>query len=141
MDAMTSEITLSVIRVASGVFFAASGWNKIMRPDRHATIAKTMRDDHVPFPQVMEWFVPTHELLCGLMLSVGLFSTFNALVLGFICLMACKAEAQARVDAYKPINGLDRVDDYLYLPEVLYGLLLCVTIFVGHGIFAIDTLI
>lgn len=135
------DIVLSATRVATGTFFALSGFNKLFNASRHIVIAETMVRDKVPLPKVMAWFVPGNELLFGTWLALGLFSAMSASILAVIMIVACCCEAKARVNEYKPINTMDRIDDYLYLPEVLYVLLLSVPIFVGHGKIALDTLL
>ena len=42
------------------------------------------------------------------------------------------------MENYHPINVGDRVADYLYLPEVLYLVLLAVTVLAGTGQFSLD---
>lgn len=135
------DVALATVRVGTGLFFALSGWNKLTNKGRHEAITETLRNDHVPFVGFMRWWVPGWELLGGSMLLVGFLTAFAAGVLMIICLVACNAEAKMRVDAYKPINGGDRVADYLYLPEVLYVLLLSVNLLAGTGIYSIDHLI
>jgi putative oxidoreductase len=107
-----------------GLFFALSGWNKLTNKGRHLTFVKTLAADHIPMVKVMQWWVPGWELIAGAMLTLGAFSAFAAVMLLIICLVACLDEAKPRVEAFKPINGLDRVDDYLYLQEVLYSIVL-----------------
>lgn len=135
------DIALSAVRLAAGIFFAASGWNKLTNPARHATITATLKADNVPFVGFMQWWVPVWEFIAGILLALGLLSAFAATVLTIICVVACCCEARKRVASYEPINAIDRVDDYLYLPEVLYIALLVTTIFVGHGKYALDTIL
>lgn len=112
------------LHISMGVFFAASGWNKLTNASRHAGLRKTFEEDHVPLPHFNEWWVPAWEFTAGMNLVVGIFPAFFAAILLIICLVACKAEARKRVAAYQPINGADTVADYLYLPEVLYSIML-----------------
>lgn len=136
----TPDIALTSVRVLTGTFFAASGWNKLTNAGRHSTILQTMIQDKVPFPRVMQWWVPGNEFVMGTLLFLGLFSAFSATVLAIICIVACSCEARSRVAAYKPINTVDTIDDWLYLPEVLYIAMLSIPVFVGHGALAIDNL-
>jgi putative oxidoreductase len=132
------DAALMVVRVGTGLFFALSGFNKLFNKERHAALVQTFYKDRVPLIPVMQWWVPIWEFIGGLLLIVGLFSAFAAFVLLIICCVACYCEAKERVDAYKPINGGDRVADYLYLPEVLYILLLLVNILAGTGTYSLD---
>ena len=58
-----------------------------------------------------------------------------------ICIVACMAEASGKVEAFKPIDEADRIDDWLYLPEVLYALMLFAVICAGPGGYSIDRLL
>lgn len=122
------EVAHHVLHISMGVFFAASGWNKLTNASRHASIRRTMEEDHVPLPHFNEWWVPGWELGAGLALIAGFIPAFAAAVLLIICLVACKAEATRRVAAYKPINRADTIADYLYLPEVLYSIMLALIV-------------
>jgi hypothetical protein len=42
---------------------------------------------------------------------------------------------------YKPIDEADRIDDWLYLPEVLYVFMLIVVISAGAGPYSFDAVI
>jgi hypothetical protein len=42
---------------------------------------------------------------------------------------------------YKPIDEADRIDDWLYLPEVLYAFMLIVVISAGAGPYSFDAVI
>jgi putative oxidoreductase len=136
----TPEYGLTAMRVAAGTFFAFSGWNKLTNKARHATIAKTMRDDKIPAPQLMEWFVPSNEFLAGTALAIGLLSSLSAGILAAICFVAMCCEGKSRVASYAPINVLDRVDDWLYLPEIVYLVMLLSVVCGGGGPLSIDNL-
>jgi hypothetical protein len=42
---------------------------------------------------------------------------------------------------YKPIDEADRIDDWLYLPEVLYAFMLIMVVSAGAGPYSLDALI
>lgn len=135
------DAALAIVRVAIGGFFAISGYNKLFHPDRHRSLLSNLTKNHIPCLALMQWWVPGWEFVGGLMLAVGLMSAFAAGVLMIICLVACACESSAKVAAYQPINTGDVVADYLYLPEVLYTVLLMVTILAGHGKYSLDALL
>ena len=58
-----------------------------------------------------------------------------------ICVVACVCEASQRVQAFSPINRFDALDDFLYLPEVLYVIMLAVNILAGAGGYSVDALL
>lgn len=115
-----ANVGSAAIHASMGVFFAISGWHKLTNKDRHAGIVATFKADHIPAVGFMQWWVPGWEFAGGMGLLLGILPAFCAAVLAVICFVASCAEAPARVAAYKPIDGLDKVDDYLYLPEVVY---------------------
>ena len=42
---------------------------------------------------------------------------------------------------YKPIDEADRIDDWLYLPEMLYAFMLIMVVSVGAWPYSLDALI
>lgn len=114
----------ALLHASMGVFFAASGWNKLTNGERHRTLVETFKADHVPFIRFNQWWVPSWEFLGGGMLMFGLWPAFAAGVLFIICVVATLCEGPRRVRDFGPINAADRAADWLYLPEVLYGLML-----------------
>jgi putative oxidoreductase len=135
------DLALALIRVAVGAFFAISGFHKLFNKERHARLVQTLASDKVPFVKFNQWWVPAWEFTAGVTLAVGLLTAFSAGVLAVICLVACLCEAKERVAAYHPIDAADTLDDYLYLPEVLYLLMLGVTLLAGTGKYSIDALL
>lgn len=129
---------LTLIRASVGTFFAISGYHKLFNAERHAKLTNTLKNDNVPFLPFMQWWVPGWEFVAGVSLTVGLLSAFSAVVLTIICIVACCCESKARVAAYHPIDLADTLDDWFYLPEVLYLVMLAVTIFSGPGKYSLD---
>jgi putative oxidoreductase len=119
-----------LLQVMTGLFFACSGVNKLFNKGRHATIVETLTADKVPFVKFNQWWVPGNEFVGGLMLMLNILPVFFACVLSILLCVACKAEAWKRVRGYSPINRVDTVDDFLYLPEIIY-LLILVSIIIG----------
>lgn len=135
------EIAITLLRIAMGVFFVFSGYHKLFNAARHQTIVNTMVADHVPLPFFNCWFVPMVEFLGGTALVLGLLTPLAALGLFCVCTVATLADGLKRVTGWKPIDRADYVDDVLYLPEVLYALILLAIIFLGAGPFSVDALI
>jgi hypothetical protein len=46
-----------------------------------------------------------------------------------------------RIEAFKPIDRADRIDDWLYLPETLYAFMLIMIISAGAGPYSLDAAI
>lgn len=114
----------TALRVGTGLFFACSGYNKLFNHARHAALVKTLEEDKVPERKFMQWWVPGWELSGGTMLATGMLPRLGALALLVIMLVALFSEGKKRVQAYAPINAADRVCDWLYLPELIYALVL-----------------
>lgn len=129
---------LALVRIAIGGFFAISGFNKLFVPHRHAALRSNLEKNNIPCVPLMEWWVPGWEFVAGIMLVLGMMSAFAASVLIVICIVACWCEAKEKVERYAPINSGDRIADYLYLPEVLYIILLSVTVLAGTGKYSMD---
>jgi putative oxidoreductase len=136
---VAQDAALAVVRISVGGFFAISGFNKLFVPKRHAALVGNLTKNRLPKPDLLSWWVAGWEFLAGSMLALGLFSAFAAGVLMIICLVACHAEAAEKVAKYGPINFGDKIADYLYLPEVLYVVLLAVNIIAGTGAYSLDS--
>lgn len=113
-----------VLQAGTGTFFALSGVNKLTNAGRHATLVAELQRDNVPCVSFMQWWVPGWELVAGGMLALNVFHAFAAGVLLILMAVALFCTAKRTVASYAPINAADTVDDYLYLPETLYALML-----------------
>lgn len=133
-------LAMTLLRVAAGGFFACSGANKLFNKARHKELVETLKKDNIPLLHFNEWWVPGNEFVGGLMVVAGVATSLFALVLLVICLVACKVEGRQRVGAYKPINRVDQVADWLYLPEVLYGVVLAALVVGGGGAWQLSNL-
>ena len=125
---MSSLLAILVMRVATGTFFALSGYNKLTNKERHASLVSTLKADHIPAIGIMQWWVPAWEFLGGYSLAVGFLPQFAAGVLAIIMIVALITDGPARVKGYQPINKADWLDDWLYLPELTYLIMLVMLI-------------
>lgn len=131
----------TALRFGVGTFFAISGYHKLTNKARHATFVATLKSCGVPHIRVMQWFVPSVELTGGLGVAFGALAPLAALGLLAIMGVALLTDCRRRVNAYKPIDGADRLDDWLYLPEMLYTLVLLTVIAGGAGALSIDAIL
>ena len=67
--------------------------------------------------------------------------TLAALGLLVVILVAIVTSGPQRIGVYKPIDEADRIDDWLYLPEVLYAFMLIMVVSAGAGPYSLDALI
>jgi len=72
---------------------------------------------------------------------IGLLAPLAALGLLVIILVAIVTTGRQRIKVYKPIDEVDRIDDWLYLPETLYAFMLIMIISAGAGPYSFDALI
>lgn len=137
----SGDAALFLARFTVGAFFAISGFNKLFNACRHSTLKLSLTKNGIPYVPFMAWWVAGWEFVSGLMLAVGFMSAFSAGVLIIICLVACACESKRKVAGYNPINRGDTIACYLYLPEILYIILLSVNVLAGTGVYSIDALI
>ena len=56
-------------------------------------------------------------------------------------LVAIVTSRPQRIGVYKPIDEADRIDDWVYLPEVLYAFMLIMVVSAGAGPYSLDAYI
>lgn len=136
-----TDIALTLNRVAVGLFFMFSGRHKLFNPVRHRMFVDELRALHVPAVGINQWLVPLVEFAAGGAVAVGLLAPLAALGLLVIIVVASATTGRARIQAYKPIDEEDRIDDWLYLPENLYAFMLITVISAGAGPYSLDAMI
>lgn len=135
------DLASFALRSSVGIFFAISGYHKLFHAGRREGFIRNLQKNKILFLDFNKWFVPGVEFIAGLTLLAGLFTSFSALMLLAICFVATCCEAWEKVLKYQPIDGLDVLDDYLYLPEVLYAIMLIGVILNGTGHYSLDRLL
>jgi putative oxidoreductase len=135
------EVARLLIRVALGVFFISSGYHKLFNAKRHAQIVLTMAQDHVPMLWFNSWFVPCVEFSGGIAILVGFLAPLAAFGLFCVCAVATLTDGLRRIQGWAPIDRADWWDDLLYLPEVLYSIMLIEVMLLGAGPYSIDSVI
>jgi putative oxidoreductase len=128
----------TAVRVLVGIFFCISGGTKLFVPSKFSMMEQTLAQSHIPFPHATALFVSLAEFACGAGLIVGLLTSLCALVLAGDMIVAI---ATNRIHSIQATGVLAWIDDFLYLPEVLYVMLLVWLIFSGPGKYSIDGLI
>ena len=129
---------VTAARVLIGIFFCISGGTKLFVRAQFAALEQTMVQIHVPFPHATALFVATVEFACGAGLALGLLTPLCAAMLTADMVVAI---ATTSIHGIQAKGFLARVDDFLYLPEVLYVLILVWLIFSGPGRWSFDGLI
>jgi uncharacterized membrane protein YphA (DoxX/SURF4 family) len=136
-----TDIALTLDRVAVGMFFMFSGYHKLFNPERHRLFADELRSLRVPDVTVNQWWVPLVEFSAGGAVVVGLAAPLAAFGLLIVILIANATSGRARIRAFQPIDRADRIDDWLYLPETLYAVMLILVISAGAGPYSLDAAI
>ena len=129
---------ITAVRVLIGIFFCISGGTKLFVPSQFSTMEHTLAESHIPFPHASAFFVSLAEFGSGAGLLVGLLTPLCALVLVIDMVVAI---ATNRVHGIQASTLLAWLDDFLYLPEVLYVMILVWLIFAGPGRYSLDGLI
>jgi uncharacterized membrane protein YphA (DoxX/SURF4 family) len=136
-----TDIALTLNRVAVGMFFMFSGYHKLFNTERHRLFADELRTLHVHGVRINQWWVPLVEFSAGGAVVIGLIAPLAAFGLLVIILVAIATTGRERLKAYKPIDRADRIDDWLYLPETLYAVMLIIVISAGAGPYSLDAAI
>jgi uncharacterized membrane protein YphA (DoxX/SURF4 family) len=136
-----ADIALTLNRIAVGAFFFLSGFHKLFNAERHRTFAEELKSLGVHAVGFNQWWVPSVEFAAGGAVLIGLLAPLAALGLLVVIIVATITSGKRRIEMYKPIDEADRIDDWLYLPEVLYAFMLIVVISAGAGPYSFDAVI
>ena len=129
---------MTAVRVLIGIFFCVSGGTKLFVPAKFSAMEQTLVQSHIPFPHANAIFVSLVEFACGAGLVVGLLTPLCAAVLVVDMIVAI---ATNRIHSIKAAGAPAWLDEFLYLPEVLYVMILVWLIFSGPGRYSLDGLI
>jgi putative oxidoreductase len=130
------ELAVLLARISLGVFFAISGGNKLFVASQHKIMYETIVGAGIPFPQFMTYFVSSVEFVCGCLLIIGLLSIFCCIALIFDMIVAITTVQLATIA--KGLSFVDWLDDFLYLPEVMYIIIFLWLISSGPGRLSVD---
>src|ERR1700678_2688881 len=129
---------VTAARILIGIFFCISGGTKLFVRAQFAVLEQTLVQSHIPFPHANALFVAMIEFACGAGLALGLLTPLCAAMLTGDMMVAI---ATNRIHSIQASSVLAWLDDCLYLPEVLYILILVWLIFSGPGRYSVDGLI
>ena len=129
---------VTAARLLIGMFFCISGGTKLFVRAQFGVVEKTMVQSHIPFPHASALFVSMVEFACGAGLALGMLTPLCAAMLMGDMVVAI---ATNRIHSIQASGVLAWLDDFLYLPEVLYTLILVWLIFAGPGRYSVDGLI
>lgn len=104
----------SLARFALGWVFLLSGWGKLHHLD---DVIEFFGSIGIPAPQIQAPFASGVELVCGVLLLLGLFSRFAAVPLVVVMIVAI---ATARHEELTSLGALFGFIEYLYIILLLY---------------------
>ena len=130
------QYAILLVRVSIGLFFAISGANKLFVAGGIKPVYETLVQAKVPFPQQTAYFVASVEFVGGSLLAVGFLSSPASVALLIDMTVATLTSAISTLP--KGLSPLSWLDDFLYLPEVLYMLVFIWLICSGPGKFSVD---
>ena len=128
-------IPVTTARVLTGVFFCISGGTKLFVPSQFSEMQETMIHSHIPFPHASALVVSLIEFACGGGLVLGLLTPLCAVMLMGDMIVAILTN---RIGSIHASGFLSWLDEFLYLPEVLYLLILFWLLFSGPGRYSVD---
>jgi putative oxidoreductase len=130
------EYAILVVRVSIGLFFAISGGHKLFVAGGTKPVYDTLVQAKVPFPHQTAYFVAGVEFVGGSLVTVGVLSSAASMALLIDMIVATLTSAISTLP--KGLSPLRWLDDFLYLPEVLYVLFFIWLICSGPGRFSVD---
>ncbi len=122
-------------RIAVGLLFFLSGRGKFFVPERREQMRETLVAAHIPFPDFNALFVSTVEFFFGFLLILGALTPLACVMLAGMMVVAIATTAIKSIKA-PPVLGW--LSEFLYLPEVLYLVILFWLFLSGPGWFSVD---
>ncbi len=130
------QYAILLVRVAIGLFFAISGANKLFVAGGTKPVYDTLVKAKVPFPRQTAYFVASVEFVAGSLLTVGFLSSPACVALLIDMIVATLTSAVSTLP--KGLSPLSWLDDFFYLPEVLYVLFFIWLLCSGPGKYSVD---
>ena len=131
-------IGIVLARVTVGALFLLSGGGKLFVKERREQMRQTLRNAQVPFPDLNAILVSTVEFVFGFLLIVGAATPLACVMLSGVMIVAIFTNAVRTIKSSSPISWLS---EFLYLPEVLYLVILAWLFLSGPGWLSVDHLL
>ena len=125
-------------RVSVGLLFFLSGRGKLFVPARRAQMRETIREAGLPAPEITAPLMSTIEFVGGGILCLGLLTPLACLLLTGVM---AGALITVQIPGVKGASAAEWLSNFLYLPEVLYVVILVWLFFAGPGWFSLDHLL
>ncbi len=131
-------VGMLLARLCVGCEFFLSGRGKLFVKARREQMRQTLREAHVPLPDFNVVFVSAVEFTFGLLLIAGAATPLACFMLACVMVVAITTTAVRQIKTAAP---LDWLGNFLYLPEVLYLVILVWLFLAGPGWLSVDHLI
>ena len=124
-----------IARLAVGLLFFLSGRGKLFVPQRREQMRESLVAAGIPFASINAIFVSTVEFVFGLLLILGALTPLACIMLGGVMVVAIVTSATKNIKTPLLLGWLS---EFLYLPEVLYLVILFWLFLSGPGWLSID---
>jgi putative oxidoreductase len=124
-----------VARLAVGLLFFLSGRGKLFVPGRREQMRQTLLAARVPFPDFNALFASMVECVGGLLLILGAITPLACAMLSGLMIVAISTTAIRNI---KATSFLGWLSEFLYLPEVLYLVILLWLFLSGPSWLSVD---
>lgn len=125
-------------RLSVGLLFTLSGGGKLFVRARREQMRQTLTAAGIPVPGMSAIFVSSIEFCFGALLVVGFLTPLCCFMLIGVMLGALLTAVLPGIKSQTMVSWLG---DFLYLPEVLYVVLLVWLLFSGPGWLSLDHLV
>jgi putative oxidoreductase len=122
-------------RLVVGLLFFLTGYGKLFRADAAAKMLQTLQEAGIPFPRVSAVAVSAVEFVCGALLVLGALTPLASLMLAADMVVAIATVNARHIHSTSPSDWLSK---FLYLPQLLYVVLLLWLFFSGPGWLSVD---
>ena len=104
----TTHLALLILRVMVGVVFIYHGGNTIFSSGGMTGFAENLRGMEIPAPTVAAWMAKGSELICGVLLVVGLFVHIAVIpLIGVMVVAILTVHGHAFSIGNKPVPGME----------------------------------
>ncbi|NGX50840.1 MAG: hypothetical protein K1060chlam2_00691 [Chlamydiae bacterium] len=128
-------LPLLLVRLCLGVFFILSGFFKLFDLHQHEALLRSFTEVGLPFPEVNVMLLPIIEIIAGGCILVGFLTSFASFILFILVVGALVIDRITPVTIHGEVRSIEH---FLYLPEVLYALMLFWLFFSGPGKISFD---
>lgn len=128
-------IGILLARLSVGALFVLSGSRKLFQPAGRLQMRQTLEEAGVPFAMQTAVAVSCVEFVCGGLLLLG---ALTRLASPLLCGVMVVALGSTRLKSIHASSAFDWLSKALYLPEVLYLVILIWLFFSGPGWLSLD---